>query len=706
MAGGFDPTGGMGGSLDPMSGFGGDPTGGVFGGIDPSTQASLAMQGPQGLTQPPITDQPSAPTAGAPQAAPAQAPAPPPQLDKGEALFRGMNAHPEWGFNNQMAQGPSATPGPSEPTMPQDHTAPWAWSGQSFPDAVAARGLGLSTLAGGTMVPGTPSGLPIQPQEAPQYGPPPPTQPIPPNWPLRGGTIPQTFPFSSPNSSSPPALTPDDLKGEQYAANALGGIPDVTPQEEGYKGLDPPTNLGGQKGPSIELPELNQPSIELPELNQTPADVTGSRYDAGPGSQFPEMIGKPSIEIPQDQPATGTTPPTATASQGSMLPPTTAGNVPIPQPDPRTSTATPQTTAQPGTAGGGGTTSQVTPPGTSAPAGAGPQSPLEQLVSGFMHMLFGQGMGPLQQLIARFLGLNPRQLFPQFFGGNFNRPVVPGYFPPGTVGGKAVPGQSALPQSLQTPPAGPPRSPAPQPPQAPRLALPPPTRYTDTPRGSKPVVDPDDAILGTATGIRAPGSLPGQGYTADRPDQPPPWYHAEGGAQGGTGPGAGGDGYTRATIQIESGGRTGPGNRTGSNVGLAQFGPEEERRYGLNAGNRDNPQAVGRALQMERDENRPALVRALGREPTDAEYYIAHQQGKAGAAALFAAERQNPNAPAWQAVRRFYHSDAIARRAIGGNVPGVNPVRAMNLTAGQFLGWWRSRFDRELARIGGTAVGF
>jgi hypothetical protein len=126
----------------------------------------------------------------------------------------------------------------------------------------------------------------------------------------------------------------------------------------------------------------------------------------------------------------------------------------------------------------------------------------------------------------------------------------------------------------------------------------------------------------------------------------------------------------------------------------------------LNAGNRDNPQAVGRALQMERDENRPALVRALGREPTDAEYYIAHQQGKAGAAALFAAERQNPNAPAWQAVRRFYHSDAIARRAIGGNVPGVNPVRAMNLTAGQFLGWWRSRFDRELARIGGTAVGF
>jgi hypothetical protein len=109
---------------------------------------------------------------------------------------------------------------------------------------------------------------------------------------------------------------------------------------------------------------------------------------------------------------------------------------------------------------------------------------------------------------------------------------------------------------------------------------------------------------------------------------------------------------------------------------------------------------------MERNENRPALTRALGREPTDAEYYLAHQQGRAGAAALLSAAQNNPNTPAWQAIRRFYGSDAIARRAIGGNAPGMNPVRASMMTAGQFVDFWNNKFNHFAGRSMPTAVGF
>jgi hypothetical protein len=131
--------------------------------------------------------------------------------------------------------------------------------------------------------------------------------------------------------------------------------------------------------------------------------------------------------------------------------PGASANVPLPPSRPDTGQNLPATA-----------TPQVTPPGTQAPAGMAPQSPLEQVISDFVHMLFGGGQGGfsgLERMIASMLGVNPRWMFPGFYGGGFNRPPGPGYFPPGTVGGRQ-PGVG---------PAGPPE---PQPPQAPTRPMP------------------------------------------------------------------------------------------------------------------------------------------------------------------------------------------------------------------------------------------
>jgi hypothetical protein len=154
--------------------------------------------------------------------------------------------------------------------------------------------------------------------------------------------------------------------------------------------------------------------------------------------------------------------------------------------------------------------------------------------------------------------------------------------------------------------------------------------------------------------------------------------------------------YARATFQIESGGN--PSARTGSNRGLGQFGPQEEARYGLNARNRNSPAAQQAALQRETQDNTRILQNSLGRAPTGAELYLTHQQGQAGGPALL---RAPADQPAWKTVRPFYRSDAIAQRAIRGNIPSDNPLRGTpvdQVTAGQFRGMWADRYNREVAR--------
>lgn len=153
--------------------------------------------------------------------------------------------------------------------------------------------------------------------------------------------------------------------------------------------------------------------------------------------------------------------------------------------------------------------------------------------------------------------------------------------------------------------------------------------------------------------------------------------------------------YVRSVFAIESGGD--PYSRTGKNKGLGQFGPAEERMYGLNARNRHDPRAQANALQREYEHHRGILRQALGREPEPWESYFTHQQGIGGGPALL---RANPAAPAWQVLRRFY-DDNTAVRAIGDNTLAGHPLKRVppeQITVGQFREMWRERFNRSYSR--------
>lgn len=172
-----------------------------------------------------------------------------------------------------------------------------------------------------------------------------------------------------------------------------------------------------------------------------------------------------------------------------------------------------------------------------------------------------------------------------------------------------------------------------------------------------------------------------QGTPSATPDQAP--------IEASLGPG-GMNAYNGAVFSIESG--NDPNNVTGKNYGLGQFSAGE---YGITAQNWRDPRAQQRAMQMETAQNIPRLRQVLGRDPTPAELYIAHQQGPAGGPALLAAAQSNPSTPAWQVVSRFYASPGIAATAISNNLPDdLKRIPVQNITAGQFVASWKARFNR------------
>lgn len=160
-------------------------------------------------------------------------------------------------------------------------------------------------------------------------------------------------------------------------------------------------------------------------------------------------------------------------------------------------------------------------------------------------------------------------------------------------------------------------------------------------------------------------------------------------------------GYVPRLFQIESGGN--PYAVTGSNRGLGQFGPAEEAQYGINDTNRADPNAQAQAVMQEAQRHAQVLGKVLGRAPTPGELYLSHQQGIAGGPALLTAD---PNQPAWQAIRPFYKSDAIAQKAITGNIPSNDPLSGADvnaITAGNFRNMWINKFEHGMGG-GGTMV--
>lgn len=132
------------------------------------------------------------------------------------------------------------------------------------------------------------------------------------------------------------------------------------------------------------------------------------------------------------------------------------------------------------------------------------------------------------------------------------------------------------------------------------------------------------------------------------------------------------------TVQLESSGdpNTGAG---GKHIGLGQFSVETALQAGV--ANRNDPEQSVRGIATLSAQNAPTLRQALGRKPTDAELYLAHQQGATGAAKLLS----NPDARAGDLV------DAAAIRQNGGDPDA--PART-------FTALWKGKFDKASAAVG------
>jgi hypothetical protein len=131
--------------------------------------------------------------------------------------------------------------------------------------------------------------------------------------------------------------------------------------------------------------------------------------------------------------------------------------------------------------------------------------------------------------------------------------------------------------------------------------------------------------------------------------------------------------YLGRTSQIESGGNPNAYNAQSKAAGPFQFVPSTGAAYLNGKSPFDLAGSADAAARLALD-NDKALTKSLGRAPTDAELYLAHQQGAGGAAKLLA----NPNARA---------GDLVGNSAIASN--GGNP----NAPASAFTNLWATKFN-------------
>jgi hypothetical protein len=150
----------------------------------------------------------------------------------------------------------------------------------------------------------------------------------------------------------------------------------------------------------------------------------------------------------------------------------------------------------------------------------------------------------------------------------------------------------------------------------------------------------------------------------------------------------------RAIADIESSGN--PNAVTGSYRGLFQIGADEWRKYGGRGSIFDVNENARVAAEKIRDEN-IQLSKKLGRPITEAEGYLAHQQGVAGAFEHLA----HPDRAAWESIAATAEGRqkgaGWAKRAIWGNIPNAQKAgfgSVENVTSGQFADLWRQRYAR------------
>lgn len=155
--------------------------------------------------------------------------------------------------------------------------------------------------------------------------------------------------------------------------------------------------------------------------------------------------------------------------------------------------------------------------------------------------------------------------------------------------------------------------------------------------------------------------------------------------------------WMKRIMRIESGGDA--SNTTGSYKGLFQLS-NREFRAGGGTGNIYDPEQNTMAAANTLARHKLAFREKTGRDPNLGDLYMIHQQGEAGAAAHAA----NPDKPAWENVRKYYSSDAMAKKAIWGNVPDNLKAQfgsVENITSGQFSDMWSSKLEGR-GEVSGT----
>lgn len=147
------------------------------------------------------------------------------------------------------------------------------------------------------------------------------------------------------------------------------------------------------------------------------------------------------------------------------------------------------------------------------------------------------------------------------------------------------------------------------------------------------------------------------------------------GAQNGP---VGGADYRKNVVATEFG--SGQNDPKNPHQGLVQADDAWWAHFGA-GGDRNNMKDALAALDRETAENQPKLEAALGRKATDADLYLAHQQGLAGAVALLS----HPDQPASQSV-------PVAN--IAANLP-AGSGDANTITGAQFSNIWAKGFDQS-----------
>ena len=143
--------------------------------------------------------------------------------------------------------------------------------------------------------------------------------------------------------------------------------------------------------------------------------------------------------------------------------------------------------------------------------------------------------------------------------------------------------------------------------------------------------------------------------------------------------------YLETISMLESSGGTNVG--TGQYTGVFQVGPEVAAEFGVTPEQLRDPRVNAQVAAKLAAKNANFLRGILGRDPQGWEIYLAHQQGRGGAAALI----RNPNANVVDALTPAYGGDRNkAMAAVTQN--GGNP----NGTAGEFAKKWADKFGGAL----------